>query len=510
MSGSALEDLASTGAALAHWAAELPDDPAITCPSGSRTFGELEDRINRTARALRRRGLVPGDSVAIALSNRAEYAEVVHACLRTGLRYTPVNWHLTADEIAYIVDDCEANALIGDVVAADSLRPVTRSTPLVTSYLAVGGRLDGFESYEEACGAEDGGLVDGRVLGSRMLYTSGTTGRPKGVVRPPSYSTGLAALTTAPGYAARSGQRNLCTGPLYHGGPHGYGLTVPLSQGIGVVLMERWDAATALELIEQHRITHTHMVPIMFHRLLRLPADVRRAADVSSLQYVLHGAAPCPVETKRAIIDWFGPIVWEYFAATEGAGASCSSEEWLAHPGTVGRPPTPDHIRILSDGGTPLAPGEPGEICFRRDEAVTFEYFKDAEKTRSTLRPGGWASVGDIGYLDADGWLFITDRTAEVIVRGGVNIYPAEIEAVLLAHPSVRDAAVIGVPDQEWGETVTAVVELEQPVEVEALLAHCRERLAKFKCPTAVDVAEALPRLDNGKLYRHQLREAYR
>jgi long-chain acyl-CoA synthetase len=478
--------------------------------AGDRTFAQLEARTNQLARALRRGGLQAGDSVAIALTNRPEYAEAVHACLRSGLRYTPVNWQLTPDEIVYIVNDCEARAVVGDAHAATTLAAVAEASPKVDCFLSVGGSIAGFSSYDAAVEAEDDTLIDEPVLGSRMLYTSGTTGRPKGVVRPPSYSTGLTALTTAPKYAAGTGQRNLCTGPLYHGGPHGYGMTVPLANGVGIVLMERWDAATALTLIEQHHITHTHMVPTMFHRLLRLPDEVRSLADVTSLQYVLHGAAPCPVDTKQAIIDWFGPIVWEYFAATEGAGASCSSEEWLARPGTVGRPPTPDHIRILDDDCRDQPAGRAGEICFKRDESVTFEYFKDPAKTAEAIRTPGYASVGDIGYLDDDGWLFITDRTAEIIVRGGVNIYPVEVETVLLAHPAVRDAAVIGVADDEWGEIVVGVVELDDSATEEAMLAWCRERLARFKCPAKIDIVDSLPRFDNGKLYRHRLRQEYR
>lgn len=504
------QNLAAVGAVGAYWAAEQPDEIAITCPSGDRSFRHLEERTNRLGRALRAAGLSAGDAVAIACTNRAEYAEVVLACLRAGLRYTPVNWHLTAEEIAYVVVDCEATALVGDALIGDALSTVAATTDRVVAYLAVGGEIEGFESYEDALAPHAPDLIEGPTLGSRMLYTSGTTGRPKGVVRPPTYSTGLVALTSAPDYRSGSGQRNLCTGPLYHGGPHGYGLTVPLANGVGVVLMERWDAATALSLIETHRITHTHMVPTMFHRLLHLPIEIREAADVSSLRYVLHGAAPCPVDTKMAMIHWFGPIIWEYFAATEGAGASCSSAEWLARPGTVGRPPTSDHIRILDDHGDQVADGEVGEICFKRDEAVTFAYFKDPEKTASAIRTPGYASVGDIGYIDHEGWLFVTDRTAEVIVRGGVNIYPVEIEAALLAHPAVRDAAVIGVPDEEWGESVTAAVELEPDAEAPDLALWCQERLARFKRPSAIDVVESLPRLDNGKLYRHQLREQYR
>jgi long-chain acyl-CoA synthetase len=277
--------------------------------------------------------------------------------------------------------------------------------------------------------------------------------------------------------------------------------------------MDRWDAESALALIERYRITHTHMVPTMFHRLLRLPDAVRTNADVSSLRYVLHGAAPCPVETKRAMIDWFGPIIWEYFAATEGSGASISSEDWLRKPGSVGVPPTIDHVRILDDDGHDCAVGQPGRIHLKRVDDMSFEYFGDPAKTAASHRDN-YFSVGDIGYLDSDGFLFVTDRDAEIIVSGGVNIYPAEIESVLLAHPVVRDAAVIGIPNPEWGEEVKAVVECDsgdRNVEVEAdLAAFCRDRLAAFKRPRSIDLVGELPRQDNGKLYRNRLRDRYR
>ncbi|MEL7207529.1 MAG: AMP-binding protein [Actinomycetota bacterium] len=402
---------------LALWARHQGDAPALIAPTGDRTFAELNVAANRLVRALRARGVGVGDSVAIVAGNRAEFAEAVHACLRAGLRYTPVNWHLRPDEMAYVIDDCEARVVVGDHRFADRLADAVGRTSREQVRLAVGGPIDGFEPYDAALVGESGDDVDDPVLGSRMLYTSGTTGRPKGVVRSPNYSTGLEALTTAPAYRAGTGQRNLCTGPLHHGGPLGFSLTVPLAHGVGVVLMERFDAATALELIERHRITHTHMVPTMFHRLLRLPESVRAEADVSSLQYVLHGAAPCPVETKQAIIDWFGPVVWEYYAATEGAGASASTAQWLAKPGTVGRPPTPDRVRIIDEHGDPCPPGEAGSICFEQTPELAFEYFKDPDKTQRARR-GDYITVGDIGYLDEDGDLFVTDRDAELIVRG--------------------------------------------------------------------------------------------
>ena len=278
--------------------------------------------------------------------------------------------------------------------------------------------------------------------------------------------------------------------------------------------MDRWDATEALRLIEHHRITHTHMVPTMFHRLLRLPEQVRTRADVSSLQYVAHGAAPCTVAIKRAMIEWFGPILWEYYAASEGGGASVSPEQWLEKPGTVGKPITRDHVRILDDARNPCKPYQPGTIYLKVLEDSDFQYFNDPEKTEAA-HYGDYFTVGDVGYLDEDGLLFLTDRSADLIVRGGVNIYPAEVEAVLLQHPAVRDAAVVGVPDEEWGEEVKGVVERlseeaeQQDLEAQ-LLEFCRARLARFKCPGSIDIVDHLPRSDNGKLYKRRLRDAYR
>ena len=278
--------------------------------------------------------------------------------------------------------------------------------------------------------------------------------------------------------------------------------------------MDRWDAEETLRLIERHRITHTHMVPTMFHRLLSLPADVRTAADTSSLRFVIHGAAPCPVAVKQAIIDWWGPIVVEYYAATEGGATFVDSQEWLSRPGTVGKPPTEDHVRILDDDGNAAPAGEVGTIYIKAPEAARFTYFKDDEKTAKAYR-GDYFTLGDVGYLDADGYLYLTDRSANLIISGGVNIYPAEVEAVLISHPAVGDVAVIGVPSEEWGEEVKAVVEPQPGVLASAqlageLVAWCRERLARFKCPRSVDFVDVLPRQDNGKLYKRILRDRYR
>ncbi|RLB39742.1 MAG: acyl-CoA synthase [Deltaproteobacteria bacterium] len=505
--------MTEAGMRLAHWAQVQPDAPAVQSIRGDRTFGELNANTNRLVRALRSRGLREGDAVAIVCSNRPEFAEVVHACLRAGLRYTPVNWHLTADEVAYIVGDCEAKALFGDTRFAELMTKAAALCPNATVRLAIGSEIAGFESYDAAIAEQESDDITDPKAGFRMLYTSGTTGRPKGVVRPMNYSTGLTALTSAPQYAPGKGQLNLCTGPMHHGGPLVYSMAVPISQGVGTVLMDRWDAEEALRLIEKHRITHTHMVPTMFHRLLRLPEEVRRGADVSSMQYIAHGAAPCTVGTKEGMLDWFGPILWEYYAATEGGGASVGPEQWLEKPGTVGKPITKDHVQVLDDDGNSCAPNQPGTIYLKVLPSSDFEYFNDPAKTAAAHR-GTHFTVGDVGYLDGDGFLFLTDRSADLIVRGGVNIYPAEVEAVLLQHPAVRDVAVVGVPDSEWGEEVKGVVEHvadEPPAELEQeLIELCRARLARFKCPQSIDIVDKLPRSDNGKLYKRRLRERYR
>ena len=504
----------ATGMSIALWARYTPAATAIISPTGNRTFHELNARTNQLVRALRTGGLDTGDSVAIVASNRPEFAEVVFACTRAGLRYTPVNRYLSAAEIAYIINDCQASALIGDAHFADLMEQTAARRPDTRMMLSLGGDIPGFTSYVEALSREDDSNITDPQLGARMLYTSGTTGRPKGVIRQPNYSTQLAAITSAPRYQAGTGQLNLCTGPYYHGGPLTFSLIMPLSQGIGIVIMEKWDAETALNLIEQHRITHTHMVPTMFHRLLRLPEAIRQKADVSSMQYILHGAAPCPVASKQGMMDWFGPVLWEYFAATEGSGASCSPQQWLDKPGTVGKPPSEDHIRILDDDGKPCAPGEVGNIFLKGSGELDFEYLGDPEKTAKARRDSHF-TVGDIGYLDEDGFLFLTDRNANIIISGGVNIYPAEVEAVLLEHPAVKDVAIIGVPNPEWGEEVKAVVQVEHiPPDPQALanelIDYCRGLIAHFKCPRSIDLVTSLPRDDNGKLYRRRLLESYR
>ena len=486
------------------WAAERwPDAPAIICPSGDRTFAELDAHANQLARLLRAAGLRAGDPVALLCTNRAEFAEVWAACARAGLRQTNVNWHLTPDEAAYIVGDCGAKAFLADVEAAAALPPA----PDATLRLAIGGDLPGFDRYDDAIAVHDPAPIDDPTLGTAMLYTSGTTGYPKGVAKQPDPDAYVAGLLP---YQYRPGDVHLCTGPLYHAAPWTISLVAPLSCGVPVVLMEHWDPEEALRLIERHRVTHTHMVPTMFHRLLRLPEEVRSRYDVSSLKAVVHGAAPCPVDVKHRIIEWFGPVVNEYYSSTEGYGTVVDSATWLRKPGTVG-PANPAHLYVGDADGNRLPAGEEGLVWIRAGGPARFRYFGDDEKTAAAYR-GEHFTLGDIGRLDDDGFLFLTDRSANLIISGGVNIYPAEVDAVLLAHPAVADVATIGVPDDEWGESVLAVIERQPGVDVSEaeLLAFCRDRLAAFKCPRAVDFVDHLPRDDNGKLYKRRLRDAYR
>ena len=499
-----LMDAAQRGMVSSVWAAIKPDAVAIHDPHGTRTFGEINANANRIVRLLRSHGLAAGDGVALLCSNRAEFVEVMLAALRGGFRFTPVNWHLTADEVEYIINDCEAKALIGETRYPAAMSAVT---PEVKVKLSIGADADGFTPFAAAVAPQDGSDIDDPVLGTSMLYTSGTTGRPKGVFR-------KAAVLVVP-EPGLPDDVQMCAGPAYHAAPLAFDVRASMAQGTPLVFLDKWDSEGVLATIERYRVTRAHMVPIMFQRLLALPAEVKAKYDISSLRYLIHGAAPCPPEVKAAMIDWVGPILHEYYAGSEGgSGFIIDSHEWLAKPGTVGRMPYPGAAKLFDDEGAEITePGKSGTIYFAVSPVAPFEYFKDPKKTASAHREG-FFTLGDVGYFDADQYLFLTGRTAECIISGGVNIYPQEIDNEIIKHPSVEDSCAIGVPSEEWGEAVKVVVTLhpgQEPSDALGadILAFAKQRLAGFKIPRSIEFVEELPRSPAGKIQRGKVRAPY-
>ncbi len=498
-----------------------PHDLAVVDRHRQLTWAEFDARVNQLGRLLQNAGLQPGDHMAMVMSNRSEFAEVLGACIKTGIKVTPVNWHFTPDEATYVIADCGAKALIVDEAYVDLGLPATQTTTFDLALITGTTGTGPFRSYEEALIEASAAVlpVDGPA-GAFMLYTSGTTGRPKGVERdmagagatPESLVGGMTLLGGALG--VHPGGAHHVTGPLYHAAPLGFS-TMAFNLGATLVLMDRWTPETCLELLTEHRITSTHLVPTMFIRLLRLGDAARAAFDPSHLQCVLHGAAPCPQWAKQAMIDWWGPVITEYYGATEGGITVIDAEDWLTHPGSVGRTLPVHTAHARHDDGRVLPAGETGTIYFTSLLGTdTFRYHNDAAKTAAAHAEPGVFTLGDIGHVDADGYVWLTDRKNDLIIAGGVNIYPAEIEQVLSSHPAVADVGVFGIPNDEWGEEVKAAVELlpgHEPTAAlaEELIRHCREHLAAYKVPRSVDFEDELPRHPTGKLYKRLLRDRY-
>jgi long-chain acyl-CoA synthetase len=498
-----------------HWARVNPEKAAVIAARSGRvtTYRELNDRSMQCANLLHRAGLVPGDHVAAILENRPHFLEISWAAQRSGLYFTPISWRFQPDEVLYILEHCGAKALF----VSHSQRLLAEQVFLKTRIsirLSIGGPLDGYQCLEQAMAEFPTTPAFEETRGVDMLYSSGSTGRPKAI----KTSVGDPQVDGPPPLYRLFGERfgwnestmYLMPAPLYHSGPLRFAMAMGYF-GATVVLMEKFDARESLELCERYRITHAQWVPTMLVRLLKLPQEARRRYDLTHLKCVIHGAAPISVDVKRAMIDWLGPILEESYSATEGNGATLiGSNEWLAHPGSVGKAAF-GTLHILDEAGEEVPVGTIGNIYF---EGPRFEYYKEPQRTREAFNQRGWSTLGDIGYVDAEGYLYLTDRKSDVIITGGVNVYPIEAEHVLTSHPRVIDAAVFGVPDEDLGEAVHAVV---QPLdnsdagpELERLLLdYCRSRIAHYKCPRSIEFRGELPRHDTGKLYKRILKAQY-
>jgi long-chain acyl-CoA synthetase len=482
------------------------------------TYGELDARSNRLAHLLRSLGLQRLDHYAMFMENNARFIECCAAGTRAGLYYTSVNSFLTASELAYIVNNSLSQVLITSRAKREVALAALPECPNVRLVLIADGpsESDRILNLDEATARFPASPIADESMGMAMLYSSGTTGKPKGVLRPiPMMAPGdphplfefLSRL-----WRFREEQIYLSPAPLYHSAPNA-GVALTIGVGGTVVIMEHFDPERFLQLVETYKVTHTQLVPTMFSRLLKLPESVRRKYDLSSLEVAIHAAAPCPIPVKEEMIAWWGPVILEYYGATEGMGfTACDSAEWLAHRGTVGKTLLGE-LHILDENMCEVATGETGKLWFKT--ASPFEYFNDDKKTAEANSPDRTMStVGDIGYVDADGYVYLTDRAAFMIICGGVNIYPQECENLLVTHPKVADAAVFGVPNEELGEEVKAAVQLMPGVEAgpemaAELIAFCRENLAHPKCPRSIDFEAQLPRLPTGKLYKTPLRERY-
>ncbi len=510
------------------FAAARPDAPALIDETGATTWSSFNERVNRLVHALRDLGVGRGTTIAAMAANTREYFELLAAAAHGGFALVPVNWHWVADELAYVLDDAEARVFIADSRFAETALAASAGRSGLVARVAIGGGagggvagIDGFTPYEELVASGDPSEPTEQTIGGPMFYTSGTTGRPKGVkgsLLGDGQTPASVFALVAQGFASSAGLPaepvTLLDGPLYHSAQWAFSM-LPLLGGSSVVMRHKFDPALTLAAIDEHHVTNIHLVPTQFIRLLRVPAEVRAAFRGDSLQVVWHGAAPCPPEVKRSMIEWWGPKITEYYGGTEGGIVTmATSTEWLAKPGTLGKAQPTMEVRIITDDGRPAAPGESGAIYMKNLMGSDFSYHNDPEKTAKAHLEPGVLTLGDIGYLDVDGDLFLSDRKIDMIISGGVNIYPAEIEGVLVTHPAVRDAAVFGIPNDEFGEEVKAAVELNDGFAASdalsaEILAFCRTKLAGYKVPRSIDVEAELPRQPTGKLYKRLLRDKY-
>lgn len=498
-----------------HLGANKP--AVILHPSGTViTFDDLEARANRLAHFFRRAGLREGDTLAILMENNEHIHAVMWAARRSGLYYVPINTHLTAGEAAYIVDNSNAQAIIGSAALRKTCENLGEHLPhgLPRLLMIADDDLSGWLRYPECVADQPDTPIDEELEGDLLQYSSGTTGRPKGIKRElphvsPAEAPGM--MSALLGFWIDPDAVYLSPAPLYHTAPSVWSMSVQAG-GITTVVMEKFDPEGCLDAIQRYRVTHAQFVPAMFTRMLKLPASVRNSYDVSSLKRVIHAAAPCPVEIKKQMMDWWGPIIDEYYASSEAIGSTLiTAEEWLEHPGSVGKPML-GVVHILDENGDELPPGQAGEIYF--EGGYAFEYLNDPEKTAASKDKHGWVTVGDVGYLDDQGYLYLTDLRHHMIISGGVNIYPQETENLLVTHPKVLDAAVFGIPDEEMGQSVKAVVQTVDPADATdqfagELLAWLRDRLAHYKCPRSISFEAQLPRTETGKLFKRELVEKY-
>lgn len=496
-----------------------PDHPAVILAGTDKCVSHksLDEKSNQVAHFLHDQGFRAGDRIAILMENNIRYFEIFWAALRSGLIITPINRYFTADEAAYVVNDCGAKALFTSVYMATVAEPLAAQVPDCPIRLVIDGDCTGYQALDSIIESFPTTPLTEEPRGQVMLYSSGTTGRPKGILRrqdPAPISKGLTNIDRMREYGMNADTVYLSPAPIYHAAPLSYSTGV-LSLGGTVVMMPRFDAEIALRHIQDYRVTHSQWVPTMFIRMLKLPDEVRQRYDLSSHQTAIHAAAPCPVEIKRQVIDWWGPILHEYYAGSEANGSTkINSQEWLERPGSVGRE-SMGKLHVCDEDGNEVAAGEHGLIYFEQAE-IPFTYHNDPDKTRDAQHPvhPNWSTLGDVGYVDEAGYLFLTDRKSFMIISGGVNIYPQAIEDALVLHPCVTDAAVIGVPNEDFGEEVKAVVQLQPGVaETEELalelIEFTREKVASYMVPRTLDFTAELPRLPTGKLYKHKLREKY-